>query len=77
MNAPAKSETCGTCKHYEVLHKTPTGREKKGMHGNCKGVLTLVKPLAYDVTISKRAVWAKTDAASCPLYESVLGHRET
>lgn len=60
---------CGNCKHYEVLYKTPTGRPKKGLHGQCNGVLTLIKPIAYDVTISKRTAWPTTQAHHCPVYE--------
>ena len=72
MKSAASTDTtkvCGTCKHYEVLFKTPTGRPQKGKYGKCNCVLTLIKPMSYRVTISQQAAWAKDDATACPTYE--------
>lgn len=64
------SKVCGNCKHYEVLFKTPTGRPQNGKYGQCNGVITLVKPMAYNVRIEKLAAWACADAQTCPTYEA-------
>lgn len=70
LNSTVK--TCGTCKHYEVLFKTPTGRPQKGKYGQCNGVVTLIAPMAYRVTFHKQAAWAKNDAEKCPTYAAVI-----
>lgn len=60
--------TCGQCRNFKVLFRTPSGRPQKGKYGECTGVLTLVKPIAYHVTIEKKAVWHNTEARGCPLF---------
>lgn len=70
MTALNTTKTCGDCKHYEVLFKTPTGRPQRDKYGQCNGVITLVAPMAYQVTISKMAAWAKDEASACPTYEA-------
>lgn len=72
MTAPIDrtNKTCGDCKFYEVLFRTPTGRPQKGTYGQCNGVVTLVAPISYQVTLHKSAAWATTDASKCPCYES-------
>lgn len=64
-------QCCGNCKHFEVLYKSKTGRPQKGKHGQCNAIVQLIKPIAYEVTISRKAVWADTVAHGCPTYEQI------
>ena len=64
----ATKVTCGDCKFYEVLYRTPSGRPQKGKHGQCNGVVTLVAPISYKVTLHKMAAWPDTEAKDCPCF---------
>ena len=61
-------QTCGNCLHAK-WEKTPNDRIKKHRAGECRGVVTLVAPMSYRVTLHKQWVWPRDDATKCVKWE--------
>lgn len=63
------AKTCGNCKHSK-WERTPTGRIKKKLAGECKAVVPqIMVPMCYRVNLQQSYVWFDYAAERCPTYE--------